>query len=108
MPIDQTSGPCCSSSEQGSSYISVFRGSKEPFNSHGEMRTEDDAVEFVGAGVHVGQQDAAWLQRRQKLGLSWLGKSGKELVGGLGNLPLQHCFVIDLCCNSLLQATSTC
>jgi hypothetical protein len=37
----------------------------------GEMRTVDDAVELVGVLVDVGQQDAAGLQHREELRLSW-------------------------------------
>ena len=52
--------------------------------------TEDDAVELVGAGVHMGQQDAAGLQHGQELRLSWLCEGGQEGVGGLGDALLQH------------------
>ena len=55
-----------------------------------QARTEDDAVELVGAGVCVGQQDAAGLEHRQELRLPGLRECGQEGVGALGHALLQH------------------
>ena len=64
-------------------------------------RTEDDAVELVGAGVVVGQQDAAGLQNCEELRLSWLRESGEEGVGALGHTLLQHRSIVGHRCNIL-------
>ena len=63
--------------------------------------TEDDAVELVGAGVVVGQQNAAGLQHGQELRLSWLCEGGQEGVGALGDALLQHCRVVSHCVHIL-------
>ena len=60
----------------------------------GWLLTEDDAIEFISAGVIVGQQDAAGLQNGEKLRLSWLSESGKEGVGAFGHALLQHRSVV--------------
>jgi len=55
---------------------------------------EEHAVELVGALVHVGQQHAAGLERRQELRLSGSRQSGEEGVGGLGHAKLQSRLVV--------------
>ena len=55
-----------------------------------QARTEDHAVELVGALVRVGQQDAAGLEHRQELRLPGLREGGQEGVGALGHALLQH------------------
>ena len=55
-----------------------------------ETRTEDDSIELIGTLVHMGQQDAAGLERGQELGLPRLSQGGQEGVAGLGDTLLQH------------------